>query len=75
MHFLGLAGMPRRIPDYPDCFAFWNKISTMGHCLNTISLVIFLLVLIFLEPKQKNPGCRYSRVYRYLKEEEKLKSV
>ena len=28
MHFLGLAGMPRRIPDYPDVFAFWNFITT-----------------------------------------------
>jgi cytochrome c oxidase subunit 1 len=29
-HFLGLAGMPRRIPDYNVAFADWNLISTLG---------------------------------------------
>ena len=29
-HFLGLAGMPRRIPDYNVAFADWNLISTIG---------------------------------------------
>lgn len=41
-HFLGLAGMPRRIPDYPDAHALWNAVSTYGSCITICSLVIFL---------------------------------
>jgi heme/copper-type cytochrome/quinol oxidase subunit 1 len=30
MHFLGVSGMPRRIPDYPDSFYIFNKIASWG---------------------------------------------
>jgi cytochrome c oxidase subunit I len=45
MHFLGVAGMPRRIPDYPDAFYFFNKISTWGAEISAFSLVIFLFLV------------------------------
>jgi len=45
MHFLGLAGMPRRIPDYPDTFAFWNKVSSFGSLLSFVGVLLFLVIL------------------------------
>ena len=46
MHFLGLAGMPRRIPDYPDAFIGWNVVASFGS-LVTLAGVILFLYLIF----------------------------
>jgi cytochrome c oxidase subunit 1 len=45
MHFLGLAGMPRRYPDYPDAFAGWNHVASIGSYISAFSVVIFLYVL------------------------------
>lgn len=44
-HFLGLAGMPRRIPDYPDVYAGWNYVSSMGSYIAGASALIFLVVV------------------------------
>jgi cytochrome c oxidase subunit 1 len=45
-HFLGLAGMPRRIPDYALQFAEWNMWSSIGAFLFGISQLIFLFNVI-----------------------------
>ncbi|WP_373085192.1 cytochrome c oxidase subunit I [Sneathiella sp.] len=46
MHFLGLAGMPRRIPDYPDAFAGFNAISSYGSYISACGVVIFLITVV-----------------------------
>jgi heme/copper-type cytochrome/quinol oxidase subunit 1 len=45
MHFLGLAGMPRRIPDYPDAYAGWNTVASYGSYISAISAVFFFYVI------------------------------
>ena len=45
MHFLGLAGMPRRIPDYPDAFAGWNAIASYGSYLSLLATLFFFYVV------------------------------
>ena len=54
MHFLGLAGMPRRYADYPDAFAGWNFVSSIGAFIAGFGVLIFLVMLAeaFIEEAQ-----------------------
>ena len=45
MHFVGLAGMPRRIADYPDAYAGWNMVSTYGSYISAFGVLVFLFAL------------------------------
>ncbi|AQR74834.1 cytochrome c oxidase subunit I [Sphingomonas sp. LM7] len=47
MHFLGLQGMPRRYPDYPDAYAHWNQVATWGYMIMIVGVAIFFINVIW----------------------------
>lgn len=46
MHFVGLAGMPRRIPDYALQFADFNAVASIGAFIFGLSQILFLYIVI-----------------------------
>lgn len=60
MHALGLSGMPRRIPDYPDGYAGWNSIISFGTILTFLSILIFLVIVSHLFTNKKNTSNWYA---------------
>jgi cytochrome c oxidase subunit 1 len=46
LHFLGLAGMPRRIADYPDFYQGWNQIASFGSAVSLVA-TFFFIVLVY----------------------------
>ncbi|WP_417457763.1 cytochrome c oxidase subunit I [Kordiimonas sp.] len=52
-HFLGLQGMPRRYVDYPDAFAYFNKISSYGYLVTLVGVLLFIVVMAMTIFKKK----------------------
>jgi len=53
MHFLGLAGMPRRVADYPEAFSHWNAIESFAAYISAAGLAIFFAGVIYAFIKQE----------------------
>src|SRR5271165_4888230 len=59
MHFLGLAGMPRRIADYPDAFAGWNFVASIGSFISYGSTLLFVYIVLETLFAGKRVGANY----------------
>ena len=57
-HFLGMAGMPRRVPDFPDAYAGWNLVSSIGSYITAAGMLVFLYVLycVFVANRVRCPA-------------------
>ncbi|MFM9829339.1 MAG: cbb3-type cytochrome c oxidase subunit I, partial [Sphingomonas sp.] len=56
MHFLGLQGMPRRIPDYTGQYEGYNTLATQGYMIMAASMVVFFVNLAMSLAAGKKAG-------------------
>lgn len=58
-HFLGLQGMPRRYIDYPDAYAGWNFVSSLGAYISFASTLFFFGLMIWVLTSGRRVGANY----------------
>jgi cytochrome c oxidase subunit I len=60
MHFLGMDGFQRRVPDYTDAFADWNRIASYGYVIMGVGMTFFFANIIWsLAAGKKEPVNRW----------------
>jgi cytochrome c oxidase subunit 1 len=60
MHFLGLAAMPRRIPDYPDAYFGWNSVASFGSYISALSALFFFFIVYNTLTSTQNNSVNYN---------------
>ena len=70
MHFLGIAGHPRRILDYPDSYLAMNQLASLGSFISFVSIIPFILAMYFSNKILFNSLSSFSlentlQLYRY----------
>jgi cytochrome c oxidase subunit 1 len=65
MHFLGLAGMPRRYYDYADCFAGWNAVASFGSMVSFLSIFMITASFTLIEANA-SAGARTATTLEWL---------
>ena len=63
MHFLGLAGMPRRIPDYPTAYSAFNNLASFGSLLSLIGVFYFFFILFDIFTKGNEEAIYLENLY------------
>lgn len=65
MFWLGYAGMPRRIMDYPAVFGGWHSIISSGHILTVTSFIFFFIMLADAFYEGRAPSSKTRGVSRF----------
>jgi cytochrome c oxidase subunit 1 len=75
IHFLGLSGIPRRIPDYPDAFSTWNTVASFGSWISFIAIIYFIYVLTIIFTKPQANIFFFNNIYfQNIKNNKKIKN-